>query len=276
MRMPKCNFIIYSLLLAAVPMSVSADSSTTSAATVGMLSPPTAPSVGHRPSKNLSSVRLTLNGSEYSYLDYTPFPGITLRRGTIHRAPDPDNNYQAAETSTVVCTYYQVNKDNSQHILKRESPCQYNFNIKKEHVGSRIKLEVYNETDMTSASGYIPVPSVSEPHYIETQPISNTPSPDLTVMNIENAVLSPGESTTITTLVKDIDGNPINNALIESFIAYANGDGLWDIGLVKKGVVPGEYMQVITYLGHGSEMIQVNYRYQGNSFGKSLSITGKL
>ncbi|ECZ4676415.1 hypothetical protein F8F31_21355, partial [Salmonella enterica] len=267
MRMPKCNFIIYSLLLAAVPMSVSADSSTTSAATVGMLSPPTAPSVGHRPSKNLSSVQLTLNGSDYSYLDYTPFPGITLRRDTIHRAPDPDNNYQAAETSTVVCTYYQVNKDNSQHILKRESPCQYNFNIKKEHVGSRIKLEVYNETDMTSASGYIPVPSVSEPHYIETQPISNTPSPDLTVMNIDNAVLSPGESTTITTLVKDIDGNPINNALIESFIAYANGDGLWDIGLVKKGVVPGEYMQVITYLGHGSEMIQVNYRYQGNSFG---------
>ncbi|EAT0681953.1 hypothetical protein EK530_20540, partial [Salmonella enterica] len=62
----------------------------------------------------------------------------------------------------------------------------------------------------------------------------------------------------------------------ESFIVYANGDGLWDIGLVKKGVVPGEYMQVITYLGHGSEMIQVNYRYQGNSFGKSLSITGKL
>ncbi|EEL2370894.1 hypothetical protein G9I09_004057, partial [Salmonella enterica] len=83
-------------------------------------------------------------------------------------------------------------------------------------------------------------------------------------------------STTITTLVKDIDGNPINNALIESFIGYANGDGLWDIGLVKKGVAPGEYKQVITYLGHGSEMIQVNYRYQGNSFGKSLSITGKL
>ncbi|EED7772806.1 hypothetical protein ACX46_004626, partial [Salmonella enterica subsp. houtenae] len=265
MRMPKCNFIIYSLLLAAVPMSVSADSSTTSAATVGMLSPPTAPSVGHRPSKNLSDVRLTLNGSDYSYLSYTPFPGITLRRDTIHRASDPDNNYQAAETSTVVCTYYQVNKDNSQHILKRESPCQYNFNIKKEHVGSRIKLEVYNETDMTSASGYIPVPSVSEPHYIETQPISNTPSPDLTVMNIDNAVLSPGESTTITTLVKDIDGNPINNALIEFFIGYANGDGLWDIGLVKKGVVPGEYMQVITYLGNGSEKIEVNYRYQGNS-----------
>ncbi|ECK4914257.1 hypothetical protein FRK79_21170, partial [Salmonella enterica] len=105
MRMPKCNFIIYSLLLAAVPISVSADSSTTSAATVGMLSSSTAPSVGHRPSKNLSDVRLTLNGSYYSYLDYTPFPGITLRRDTIHRASDPDNNYQAAETSTVVCTY---------------------------------------------------------------------------------------------------------------------------------------------------------------------------
>ncbi|EJK3485275.1 hypothetical protein NK977_003781, partial [Salmonella enterica] len=101
-------------------------------------------------------------------------------------------------------------------------------------------------------------------------------SPDLTVMNIDNAVLSPGESATITTLVKDIDGNPINKAVIDLFIGYANGDGLWDIGPVKKGVVPGEYMQVITYLGHGSEMIEVNYRYQRYSFGKSLSITGKL
>lgn len=48
-RMSKHNLIIYSLLLAAAPISVLADSSTTSAATVGMFSPPTAPSVGHRP-----------------------------------------------------------------------------------------------------------------------------------------------------------------------------------------------------------------------------------
>lgn len=38
--MSKHNLIIYSLLMAAVPISVSADSSTTSAATVGMLSSP--------------------------------------------------------------------------------------------------------------------------------------------------------------------------------------------------------------------------------------------
>lgn len=44
--MSKHNLIIYSLLLAAVPISVLADSSTTSAATVGMFSPPTAPRLG--------------------------------------------------------------------------------------------------------------------------------------------------------------------------------------------------------------------------------------
>lgn len=51
--MPKYKFIIYSLFLTVVPASVSADSSTTamSAATVGMLSSPTLPSVGHRPEK---------------------------------------------------------------------------------------------------------------------------------------------------------------------------------------------------------------------------------
>ncbi|EDS6650418.1 hypothetical protein S510_003603 [Salmonella enterica subsp. arizonae] len=274
--MTKYNFIIYSLLLAVVPISVSADSSTTSAAPVGRLSPPTAPSVGHRPPKNLSGVELTFNGVGFSIFSYTPFPGMTLKRESIHRAPDPDNNYQAAETYTVVCTYYQVNKDNSQHILKRESPCQYNFNIKKEHSGSRIKLEVYNETDITSASGYMPVPSVSEPHYIETQPISNTPSPDLTLINIDNAVLSPGESATITTLVKDVDGNPINDVMIDIATANQNGNGLWDIGPVKKGVGPGEYTQVITYLGNHSETLGVEYSYQGDFFKKYLSIIGRL
>ncbi|EKQ3220947.1 hypothetical protein P4177_004534, partial [Salmonella enterica] len=62
MRMSKHNLIIYSLLLAAAPISVLADSSTTSAATVGMFSPPTAPSVGHRPSSPLSDYGLELNG----------------------------------------------------------------------------------------------------------------------------------------------------------------------------------------------------------------------
>ncbi|EKE0840446.1 hypothetical protein OS920_004650, partial [Salmonella enterica subsp. enterica serovar Schwarzengrund] len=62
MRMSKHNLIIYSLLLAAAPISVLADTSTTSAATVGMFSPPTAPSVGHRPSSPLSDYGLELNG----------------------------------------------------------------------------------------------------------------------------------------------------------------------------------------------------------------------
>ncbi|HBB8740631.1 TPA: hypothetical protein J0603_004670, partial [Salmonella enterica subsp. enterica serovar Paratyphi A] len=74
MRMSKHNLIIYSLLLAAVPISVSADSSTTSAATVGMFSPPTAPSVGHRPSSPLSDYELELNGV-YGYAEsYIPIP----------------------------------------------------------------------------------------------------------------------------------------------------------------------------------------------------------
>ncbi|EGS9537022.1 hypothetical protein I3Z43_004526, partial [Salmonella enterica] len=195
MRMSKHNLIIYSLLLAAVPISVSADSSTTSAATVGMFSPPTAPSVGHRPGTPRDIYELQFNGLDFSIEKYTPFPGMTIARDARYVGiRDPDNNYQSAETFTTVCTYYQINKDNSQHILKREKPCEHKFNIQKEHRGSKIKLEIYNETDMASASGYTPVPSVSEFQYIETETISNTPSPDLTVMSIDKSVLSPGES----------------------------------------------------------------------------------
>ncbi|ECE5741910.1 hypothetical protein DK749_03845 [Salmonella enterica subsp. salamae] len=275
--MSKHNLIIYSLLLAAVPISVSADSSTTSAATVGIFSSPTAPSVGHRPEKNIDGYRLELSGTEYfSDLRYAPFPGLTMARADRAIVHDPDNNYQASETFTTVCTYYQVNKDSSQHIFKRERPCKYKVDIKKEHVGAKIKLEIYNETDITSAPGYTPVPSMSEFSYVETKTISNTPSRDLTVMNIDNTILSPGESATITTIVKDIDGNPINDAMIDLYIGRENNNGLWDIGPVKKGSNPGEYKQIITYLGSRSERIDVTYKYHGDVFRKSLSIRGRL
>lgn len=275
--MSKHNLIIYSLLLAAVPISVSADSSTTSAATVGIFSSPTAPSVGHRPEKNIDGYRLELSGTEYfSDLRYAPFPGLTMARADRAIVHDPDNNYQASETFTTVCTYYQVNKDSSQHIFKRERPCKYKIDIKKEHVGAKIKLEIYNETDITSAPGYTPVPSMSEFSYVETKTIANTPSRDLTVMNIDNTILSPGESATITTIVKDIDGNPINDAMIQSYTAHENGDGLWNMGPIKKGSNPGEYKQIITYLGSRSERIDVNYMYHGDVFRKSLSIRGRL
>ncbi|EDX9713447.1 hypothetical protein GRZ46_000467 [Salmonella enterica subsp. salamae] len=275
--MSKHNLIIYSLLMAAVPISVSADSSTTSAATVGMLSSPTAPSVGHRPGKNIDSYRLELSGTVYfSDLKYAPIPGLTMARADRAIVRDPDNYYQASETFTTVCTYYQVNKDSSQHILKRERPCEYKIDIKKEHVGAKIKLKIYNETDITSAPGYTPVPSMSEFSYVETKTIANTPSRDLTVMNIDNTILSPGESATITTIIKDIDGNPINDAMIQSHTGHENGDGLWNMGPIKKGSNPGEYKQIITYLGSRSERIDVNYGYHGDVFRKSLSIRGRL
>lgn len=280
MFMPKYKFIIYSLFLTVVPVSVSADSSTTamSAATVGMLSSPTSPSVGHRPEKNLEEYQLTKDGYYYfDDLSYNPIPGLTMKRAIRRRAGDPDNNYQATETFTTVCTYYQVNKDGSQHVLKHEKPCEHKFNIKKEHVGSKIKIEIYNETDISSASGYTPVPLLSEFHYVETKTISNTPSQDLTVINVDNAVLSVGESATITILVKDIDGNPINDAKVSaSTIAFENGKGEWSRGPVKKGVAPGEYTHTITYLGNYSERIDVKYDYHGHAFIKGISIRGRL
>lgn len=280
MFMPKYKFIIYSLFLTVVPVSVSADSSTTamSAATVGMLSSPTLPSVGHRPPKKLDGYELRKDG--YSYFNishYNPFPGLTMARDSIYRGSDPDNKYQATETFTTVCTFYQVNKDGSQHVLKHEKPCEYKFDIKKEHVGSKIKLEVYNETDISSASGYTPVPLLSEFHYVETKTISNTPSQDLTVINVDKAVLSVGESATITILVKDIDGNPINDADVRvSQIAFENMKSEWSKGPIKKGVAPGEYTHTITYLGNYRGRIDVTYYYHGYDFSKKVSINGRL
>ncbi|EDQ1111987.1 hypothetical protein CSO98_003861 [Salmonella enterica subsp. diarizonae] len=38
--------------------------------------------------------------------------------------------------------------------------------ISEDNVGSKIRIEHYNETDMVSAPGYTPVPMVSELHSI--------------------------------------------------------------------------------------------------------------
>lgn len=122
--MSKHNLIIYSLLLAAAPISVLADSSTTSAATVGMFSPPTAPSVGHRPKKPRVVFQfVNEKGQALVYdTDYAPVSGTTLNKYLLWDAGDPDTDYfQASETSTMTCTYYLVNRDGSQHKVKREN-----------------------------------------------------------------------------------------------------------------------------------------------------------
>ncbi len=55
-------------------------------------------------------------------------------------------------------------------------------------------------------------------------------------MSIDKPVLSPGESATITTIVKDIDGNPVNEVFISKMVAYENSKGLWDYGPLKKEI----------------------------------------
>ncbi|EBN8528388.1 hypothetical protein D1X48_06080, partial [Salmonella enterica] len=44
----------------------------------------------------------------------------------------------------------------------------------------------------------------------------------------------------------------------------------------KKGSNPGEYKQIITYLGSRSERIDVNYKYHGDVFINRFSIRGRL
>lgn len=95
-------------------------------------------------------------------------------------------------------------------------------------------------------------------------------------MSIDKPVLSPGESATITTIVKDIDGNPVNEVLIDKTVAYENSKGLWDYGPIKKENVPGKYTQVITYRGHSNERIDISFEYAGHLFSKQISIRGRL
>ncbi|EHH3294685.1 ZirS family two-partner secretion-like system exoprotein [Salmonella sp. 741265054_HSA] len=276
--MSKHNLIIYSLLLAAVPISVLADSSTTSAATVGMFSPPTAPSVGHKPGQPRAVFHfLNEKGQPLTYDDYyAPFPGMTLKRYSRWRVSDPDTQYyQASETFTEACTYYLVNRDGSQHKIKREKPCEYRFDFREEHVGSKLKLELYNETDMASASGYTPVPTVSVPFYFESKVIVNMP-PDLAIVDIDKSVLLPGESAIVKLIFKDKDNNPINDLEVSYYFGH---NGEWDISSVKKGSNPGEYIQTVTYKGaNGSRnpVVFIEYDYLGKSLlSKEIRITGK-
>ncbi|ECG8598444.1 hypothetical protein FNH69_08040 [Salmonella enterica subsp. salamae] len=276
--MSKHNLIIYSLLMAAVPISVSADSSTTSAATVGMLSSPTAPSVGHRPSTPLSDYELRLNGyGEYGEASI-PIPGMRLRSIFVGRKRDPDTDkYQANETATTVCTYYRIEKNDSRHELLHEKPCKYGIDIGEDDIGSKIRIEHYNETDVASASGYMPVPIVSELHFIETKRVIKL-SPDLSVINADKIVLKRGESAVVTIIVKDINNNPIDNLALQC--AHSRS-GYWNGSCdIKAGNNPGEYTQTITYdplnsSGPGSTgELGLRYQYFGTLVKSGLSITG--
>lgn len=267
--MSKHNLIIYSLLLAAMPISVSADSSTTSAATVGMLSPPTAPSVGHRPGSPLSDYGLELNGYVESYI---PIPGMLLKSRMVGIVRDPDTEkYQANETATTVCTYYRVEKDDSQHELLREKPCKYAIVISEDNVGSKIRIEHYNETDMVSAPGYTPVPMVSELHSIETKRIVKL-SPDLSVISADKSLLMPGESAVVKIIVKDINNNPITNLNLQcGHIPTGNWNSRCDI---KTGGNPGEYIQTVTYNGGSNGELRLTYRYFGGLIKDKFTIFG--
>ncbi|WP_348257528.1 ZirS family two-partner secretion-like system exoprotein, partial [Salmonella enterica] len=72
-------------------------------------------------------------------------------------------------------------------------------------------------------------------------------------------VLSPGESATITTIVKDIDGNPLNEDFISKMVAYENSKCLWDYGPLKKENMPGKYTKVKTYRGQSNERIDISF-----------------
>lgn len=270
--MSKHNLIIYSLLMAAVPISVSADSSTTSAATVGMLSSPTAPSVGHRPSTPLSDYELILNGYGGFGEASIPIPGMRLYSIASGHKRDPDTDkYQANETATTVCTYYRIEKNDSRHELLHEKPCKYGIDIGEDDIGSKIRIEHYNETDVASASGYMPVPMVSELHSIETKRIVKLSS-DLSVISADKSLLMPGESAVVKIIVKDINNNPITNLNLQ---CGHSPTGNWNSRCdIKAGGNPGEYIQTVTYNGGSNGELRLTYRYFGELIKDKFTITG--
>ncbi|ASO10482.1 hypothetical protein LFZ92_11395 [Salmonella enterica subsp. salamae serovar 57:z29:z42] len=270
--MSKHNLIIYSLLMAAVPISVSADSSTTSAATVGMLSSPTVPSVGHRPSTPLSDYELILNGYGGFGEASIPIPGMRLYSIASGHKRDPDTDkYQANETATTVCTYYRIEKNDSRHELLHEKPCKYGIDIGEDDIGSKIRIEHYNETDVASASGYMPVPMVSELHSIETKRIVKLSS-DLSVISADKSLLMPGESAVVKIIVKDINNNPITNLNLQ---CGHSPTGNWNSRCdIKAGGNPGEYIQTVTYNGGSNGELRLTYRYFGELIKDKFTITG--
>lgn len=270
--MSKHNLIIYSLLMAAVPISVSADSSTTSAATVGMLSSPTAPSVGHRPSTPVSDYELILNGYGGFGEASIPIPGMRLYSIATGHKRDPDTDkYQANETATTVCTYYRIEKNDSRHELLHEKPCKYGIDIGEDDIGSKIRIEHYNETDVASASGYMPVPMVSELHSIETKRIVKLSS-DLSVISADKSLLMPGESAVVKIIVKDINNNSITNLNLQ---CGHSSTGNWNSRCdIKAGGNPGEYIQTVTYNGGSNGELRLTYRYFGELIKDKFTITG--
>lgn len=61
-------------------------------------------------------------------------------------------------------------------------------------------------------------------------------------MSIDKFVLLLGESVIIIIIVKDIDGNFVNEVFISKMVVYENLKGLWDYGFFKKENMSGKYI----------------------------------
>lgn len=277
------NFSIASCVGLCVLLSSTAHAQEQEKSHTGMSATTTIPSVGHRPSEphsELYGINPTTGYTSAPILT-TMFPGWRTSKGAGYYQYDPDVRlYNGKENFITTCTFYFVDKANNvaENLTINKTQCgkdDFRINIEKKHVGFKIRLIMVNKTDPKSVADYMPVPLSSiQGKAFETGYISNTPSKDKTIIDIDKDELSPGESATITIVFRDIDGNPLE-----------------DMGSLRSGVIlqgwrsenmeptgePGKYSAKVTYTGgSGANTFKPTWSYFGEILHGEIVLRGVL
>lgn len=215
----------------------------------------TKPSVGHRPTPPYSELRLASNTNwTITYSGKVMFPGWKISQGSGLLHYDPDvKSYGGKESYILKCSFFFVDRKNNvaKDLTVIKTPCDYSLTIERKHVGHKLRFVMVSETDPNSVAGYTPVPLNSlEGRAFETGYILDTPSPSNSTVSIDKNTLSPGETATVTMVLRDINNNPLEIPHILDSEATTFPAG-WRMTDARPTGRPGEYIGSVTYTGGG-------------------------
>ncbi|MGL4183156.1 ZirS family two-partner secretion-like system exoprotein [Enterobacter ludwigii] len=196
----------------------------------------------------------------------------------VHYDPDV-RSYGGKESYISQCSFFFIDRKNNvaKDLTVIKKPCEasdFSMTIERKHVGHKIRLIMVNETDPNSVTGYTPVPLASlEGRAFETGYILDTPSPSNSTVSIDKNPLSPGETATVTMVLRDINNTPLE---LTHDLPYGDVFPGWSLTEAKPTGQPGEYTASVTYTGgqNSSPVYRPVWKYYGETLHPAITLNG--
>lgn len=218
----------------------------------------TLPSVGHRDKHSVNGIRNDADQSFPPNKDWLWVVGDRIYTSSILLADDPDNAFGASEEvdRTHICKKYRVAPNGHEEFLEELANCERNSSDRTLHrateadIGHRIKFVFWWETDPGTTRGYTASPSKTLEQIVMSPPVSDLFHYDKVTIVTNNQNISAADNQrTLTTTVKDVNGNPVRGLSITYYAkrdfglstvitpSVDNGDGSYTAQITSNAAV---------------------------------------